>query len=514
MPETEFLGYYVAQGGFAGSLSSPDGADNGDFIGGTYHSVTFHAAIDPLLPPSVPVFIQIYTDLFGTGLAKLSVVKGDVLDHFDVIAEKDTVVQGESVKISVVAKDENNNTVNIEDETPLDFSLDDAGASLGKLVTPDGRLTLIAYASVRDLGTTILAFVANEAPLPALATATRTATNLIASTPSAGAAQVTEDPPTVIGVATINVKKTTDPRKKGSGIVTVKKPRFPTTIELTVSSDQVQHSETIVLKVNLRDRDGLIPPGDGVWGINFFLGAEGVQFGNLNNTATGADAVKLNDVAYKQASDGSITFVADGAAYDGRFPLGISLGASVDVNGKVYTDVKGIYLTGANTTGERFTQGDPAWKDSLYDASETVTIGDKGCALTAMAIVLKAFGSEGNPGELNSYMQDNGKFNGLGVVWDAVTGFSDGKIVVSTYDGKGVGKGQPLNLTGLDGPLSNGSAVVAQVFNASTGNEHWVVVTGKQNNEYTILDPGGYGSRTTLSAYENQIYKYVVYTIK
>jgi len=469
------------------------------------------------------VVVRVRADGFGLTVTQEITLKGfEELDHFEVRLEPDTVAQGDAVKVSVIPKDQNDNIVTIEDETPLDFSLDDAGASLGKLVTPDGKLTMIAYASVKDIGTTILTFVANEAPPPALATVARNVKTLIVLTPSATAAQVTEDPPAILGVATIKIQKTADPSKKGSGIVTVKKPRIPTKIELSVSSDQVQHSETIVLKVSLRDKDGVdgvIPPGDGVWGINFFLGAEGAQFGNLNNTATGADAVTLNDVPYKQASDGSITFVADGAAYDGRFPLGISVGASVAVGGNVYTDVKGIYLRGPLTLGTLFLQGNSSWADSLYD-SDTTKIGKKGCALSCIAMVLKAYGVDVNPGTLNAWMKENKKYKGESVKWETLRNYSGNSIKDDEPSGEGLGydkdKKQVIlpetlpSLSPMDATLSRGFPVIVQVLNPDSGNQHWVIVTGKTSSgDYKILDPGGKTNRTTLSGSYKTIYRYV-----
>ena len=59
----------------------------------------------------------------------------------------------------------------------------------------------------------------------------------------------------------------------------------------------------------------------------------------------------------------------------------------------------------------RFSQGDSNWKDSLYGGG-TGSIGTWGCAMTCVAMVLKAWGVETNPLEFNRWMRENGGVNG------------------------------------------------------------------------------------------------------
>lgn len=65
----------------------------------------------------------------------------------------------------------------------------------------------------------------------------------------------------------------------------------------------------------------------------------------------------------------------------------------------------------------------------------------------------------------------------------------------------------------MDQFLNDRDLIIAQVYNSTTKNNHWVLVTGKNGNDYSILDPGCYGGRTTLqNGYGNNVYKFITYT--
>jgi hypothetical protein len=70
-------------------------------------------------------------------------------------------------------------------------------------------------------------------------------------------------------------------------------------------------------------------------------------------------------------------------------------------------------------------------------------------------------------------------------------------------------------LSAMDPYLSKGALIAAEVYNPTSGNAHWVLVTEKSTDGYKILDPSCYQDRKTLAdGYANRVYKYMVYERK
>jgi hypothetical protein len=156
-----------------------------------------------------------------------------------------------------------------------------------------------------------------------------------------------------------------------------------------------------------------------------------------------------------------------------------------------------------------YKQTDSQWADSIYDATQD-GIHKKGCAVSSAAIVLTAFGHTTDPGELNNWMKrprKQGGYRGQSVNWEgAFTRFRS--LAYDYADNSGFGNQDSARSPSLlDNPLSSCRLVIVQVRN-SRGGQHWVVVTGKQGNDYTIRDPGY--PKTLLSQYESRFWKYVV----
>jgi hypothetical protein len=302
--------------------------------------------------------------------------------------------------------------------------------------------------------------------------------------------------------------------------VTVKK-RRPEKIDLIPSSGQARHSETVALKTEFLDaKDVKIVDIDGETKIGFAAGFEGEGYGALKNSANGNRGLTLPDVTYSQVIGGSISFVLDGIEYGGRFPRGINLGATANVEGKTLSDVEAVYLSGPATIGLRYVQGDPAWGELIYD-NTTKTIGDLGCAMTCVAMVLKAYGADVDPGTLNTWMKDNLGFSGSGRVSYVTTlsGYPGSPITLDGASGEGLqlgGDGKrnvpPTSLpvlSGMDATLAAGFPVIAQVLNPDTNNNHWVIVTEKTSTgDYLILDPNG-KPRVKLNDTYKTVYRYM-----
>jgi hypothetical protein len=150
------------------------------------------------------------------------------------------------------------------------------------------------------------------------------------------------------------------------------------------------------------------------------------------------------------------------------------------------------------------------------------SVGDKGCALTCMAMIAYAGGADIDPGTLASDMREHGGFTGQGVNWDHINNYHGNLgFARDTIKGNGLKLGEDgktvdfqksisLALSSMDQYLDQGYLIIAQVYNPTTKGNHWVLVTDKDNNDYSIIDPGCYSDRDNLSAY-GSVYKFVVY---
>ena len=151
-----------------------------------------------------------------------------------------------------------------------------------------------------------------------------------------------------------------------------------------------------------------------------------------------------------------------------------------------------------------------------------------GCAVTAMAMILKTLGYNYDPLTLNNKMTQEGRFTkndkgnwSGGVDWLALNKYASDKIKKepvplgkqSNWDNK-----TPLNLETLNSHLSNNSFIIALVGNPKRHKpeevtNHWVIISENKNGTYQIVDQGCYG-RTTLNSYQNKIYRAIIYERK
>ena len=183
-------------------------------------------------------------------------------------------------------------------------------------------------------------------------------------------------------------------------------------------------------------------------------------------------------------------------------------------------------------TIKHFCQGGGTWAGIKYDdyvksidaqGNKTYwTVGEKGCALTCMAMIAYAGGANIDPGTLANDMRNNYGFNQEhGVSWDFInnrngnSGFGrdavrGGGLKVKKDKTIDLPNSTPILANSMDQYLNQGYLIIAQVYNPTTKGNHWVLVTDKDNNDYSIIDPGCYSDRDNLSAY-GSVYKYVVY---
>jgi len=296
--------------------------------------------------------------------------------------------------------------------------------------------------------------------------------------------------------------------------------------------DTVVFTETSKIFVQAKDAgdNNMEPPAD--MPVNIVLRTE-ERYGNL--AYRGGVGKAITDVPYADAKSGQVLFAATGENPIGLEPQQVEIG--VTGSGKEGTGRMWI-----KASIEKFCQNDSLWRDQDYDSYKELdakgnikkperqfTIGEKGCALTAMAMVLKAVGKNYNPSILNDSMTVDGLFTkhkttGIwsgGVDWRAVTDYANDKIggVHPIGEEDNWKKKQPIPLSELNPHLQKSHFVVALVGNPDKKNptilrNHWVLVTGTKDNQYQILDPGCYSGRQTLDSYANNIYRAIIYQKK
>lgn len=129
-------------------------------------------------------------------------------------------------------------------------------------------------------------------------------------------------------------------------------------------------------------------------------------------------------------------------------------------------------------------QIDPAWKDVILGTSNT-TIGGYGCLVTCMAMLLKYCGYDADPIIVNEALRTHAGFsNGNLLMWGAVQTIWPNVVYDYRYDGARLDK--------IDAQLAKKMPVPVHVdYNPQTPaiEQHWVLIIGRQNGHYIIIDP-------------------------
>ena len=226
---------------------------------------------------------------------------------------------------------------------------------------------------------------------------------------------------------------------------------------------------------------------------------------------------------YKDIENSRVVFEGNGTNIPGKFPLGVRIFVTTTIGGKPLTDTGTVFLKNSSTTGKRYYQGDGLWAGAPYDSYlrlvpntniiaqpvHQCTIAEKGCALTCMAMLLKAYGNDETPFSLNTYMKNNAKFTydikdkvwTGGVYWTAIQKDPNFSAPINLNPDSNQTQ---IDLTKIDENLNDNSFVIARV----NGGAHWILVTGKHNGVYSVIDPAGNGKdnckKVTLDSYVNK----------
>jgi ABC-type bacteriocin/lantibiotic exporter with double-glycine peptidase domain len=145
-----------------------------------------------------------------------------------------------------------------------------------------------------------------------------------------------------------------------------------------------------------------------------------------------------------------------------------------------------------------YLQRDTKWAHETIGGSNE-RIASVGCAVCTLAMALDHYGIKITPKGLNDYLKSNAGYTRRGwLKWDSVSKISEGRVSLD-YLGK-------PTFQKIDAALTNGEPVIAKVVINQT--PHWVLIVGKEKNEYLIRDPlGGGKSLRQLSYYRSGLYE-------
>lgn len=132
-------------------------------------------------------------------------------------------------------------------------------------------------------------------------------------------------------------------------------------------------------------------------------------------------------------------------------------------------------------------QNDPRWKDQVLGHGAGETIGMYGCLLTSMAMVANHFGGDETVASFNEKMKQKGGFQAQ---WIRPALISSVHPNVK-YQKRVQCSSQAAPLGEIDAALEGGSLIVVMIDRAPAPGVqgHWVVLHGKQGDDYLMWDP-------------------------
>ncbi|MFK5975193.1 MAG: cysteine peptidase family C39 domain-containing protein [Sulfurovum sp.] len=143
-----------------------------------------------------------------------------------------------------------------------------------------------------------------------------------------------------------------------------------------------------------------------------------------------------------------------------------------------------------------YKQRDKKWaSDKLGNTSET--LGKVGCLVCSIGMNLSYYGIDMNPKEINKKLTtvDGYTFRGW-LIWNKLSKITEDKVSVLF---------PKLSHENIDKNLLTNTPVLAKLF-IHRIIPHWVLIVGKKDGEYIILDPLAEGKVTNFSSYDSYIY--------
>jgi len=130
-----------------------------------------------------------------------------------------------------------------------------------------------------------------------------------------------------------------------------------------------------------------------------------------------------------------------------------------------------------------FRQSDEKWRDDPLGGIEANgTLGGEGCAVAAAAMVLKFYGVETDPQQLNWFLTSVGGYTERGwIYWERAAWFAPDRVRHVYED--------LASYQLIDSNLAGRNPVIVRV-RLPSGVTHFVVIAGKDGFEYLVRDPG------------------------
>ena len=183
---------------------------------------------------------------------------------------------------------------------------------------------------------------------------------------------------------------------------------------------------------------------------------------------------------------------------------------SIDINTRDIRKTGSSVVVDAGITNvPLMSQRDDLWgKDQLGNCSDQ-TIHSAGCAVSAMAMLLKSYGFDTNPQKLNTFLRENdnqGYVDDCDIKWYIIPNYFKGIRLVGAFFNE-------KTFTRLDQELERGNPVIVGFNKVEFTNlQHWVVVTKKVGDTYYINDPWSLdGQQKTLDDFGGTFDHLIVY---
>lgn len=126
-----------------------------------------------------------------------------------------------------------------------------------------------------------------------------------------------------------------------------------------------------------------------------------------------------------------------------------------------------------------YLQNDPQWAAEPIGGSNE-QMAAVGCTVSALAMGLTAVGHPVDPLTLSRELKQHGGFTANGfVIWGAVGEITNGRVKVEL---------PALSHEAIDAELSKNRPVIVKIL-LQDRIQHWVLVVGKQDTDYLIMDP-------------------------
>ena len=144
-----------------------------------------------------------------------------------------------------------------------------------------------------------------------------------------------------------------------------------------------------------------------------------------------------------------------------------------------------------------YLQTDPRWREERIGGSDE-TLGAVGCTVCCIAMALEHHGIHVTPAELNARLKAADGYTDRGwVKWHTVSTVTRNAVRIQVP--------KTPSPQRIDAALAGGSPVIAKVL-ISRVTQHWVLIVGKDGEDYLIKDPLGDGEALErLSKYSSGV---------